>query len=377
MARLIVVEDLAAPAVAGRGGTAMYVMQFVNGLARLGHDVLFVEFLEERPDAAAVRYFDTVIVNWWSTDRAALILEPGLTGLAGVGVDSVRDAAAAADAVITMAAHYRREPWPLLEAVRPRILFEQDPGYTHLWAAEADPLDFYGEHDLHFTVGANVGTTRSRLPTVGIDWRHLWNPVVLDWWAGEAPIERDRFTTVGAWRDYGYLEWEGETIGPKVEEFERFIDLPRRAGEELELALSVDPDDPDLPRLRAHGWTVVEQDLVATPEQYRDYIAGSLGEFSPAKGGYVATRSGWFSDRSACYLAAGRPVILQATGFEDVLPTGAGLFAVKDVEEAVEAIRMVRGDYPRHSRAAREIAREHLDSDRLLPRMLAEAGVAQ
>jgi hypothetical protein len=376
VARLIVVEDLAGPAVVGRGGTAMYVMQFVNGLARLGHDVLFVEFLEEQPDAAALRYFDMVIGRSWSADRAALILEPGLTGLAGVGVDGVRDAAAAADAVITLAAHYRREPWPLLEAVRPRILVEQDPGYTHLWAAEADPLDFYGEQDVHFTVGANVGTARSRLPTVGIDWHHLWNPVVLDWWAGEVPVERDRFTTVGAWRDYGYLEWDGQTIGPKVEEFERFIELPGRAGEELELALSIDPDDPDLPRLRAHGWRVVDQAVAATPAQYRDYVRGSLGEFSVAKGGYVATHSGWFSDRSACYLAAGRPVILQATGFEDVLPTGAGLFAVAGVEEAAEAIAAVRADYAHHSRAARQIAREHLDSDRLLPRMLAEAGVA-
>ena len=375
MARLIVVEDLAAPSVVRRGGMAMYVLQFLNGLARLGHDVLFVEFLEEEPEAAAMRYFEAVVERWWSPDRAALILEPGLAGRAGPGVDRVRAAAADADAVITLAAQYRREPWPLVGDVRPRILVDQDPGYTQLWAAEGDPVDFYGEQDVHFTVGANIGTGRSALPVVGIDWHHLFNPVVLDWWAGDVSLDRDRFTTVGSWRDYGYLEWEGRTIGPKVEEFERFIDLPGRTGEGFELALSIDPDDPDLPRLREHGWRVEDAAVVAAPDRYRSYVRGSLGEFSCAKGGYVATRSGWFSDRSACYLAAGRPVILQATGFEDVLPVGAGLFAVGDVEEAAEAVRAVRSDYPHHSRAARRIAREHFDSDRLLTRMLAEAGV--
>ena len=193
---------------------------------------------------------------------------------------------------------------------------------------------------------------------------------------GHAPLERDRFTTVGAWRDYGYLEWNGGMLGPKVDEFTRFIELPRLAGEELELALSIDAEDPDLPRLVEKGWRVEAPALVATPEQYRDYIRGSLGEFSCAKGGYVGTRSGWFSDRSACYLAAGRPVILQATGFEDVLPVGEGLIAVESVDEAAEAVREVRANYERHSGAAREIAREHFDSNRLLARMLAEADVS-
>src|SRR5947207_3177962 len=141
MSTLIVVEDLAAPAVIGRGGLAMYLLQFLSGLARLGHDVLFVEFLQEEPDTAAVRNFNTV--------------------------------------------------------------------------------------------GCNIGTERSTIPTLGIEWHHMWNPVVLDWWRCDPPLERDRFTTVGAWRDYGYLEWEGRVLGPKVEEFERFIVLPESAGEEL------------------------------------------------------------------------------------------------------------------------------------------------
>jgi glycosyltransferase involved in cell wall biosynthesis len=260
--------------------------------------------------------------------------------------------------------------------VRPRILFEQDPGYTHLWAAEGDPADIFGEHDLYFSVGANVGTARSSIPTLGIEWNPLWPPVVLDWWPVAAALERDRFTTVGAWRDYGYLEFNGRILGPKVDEFEKFMELPRRTGEELELTLAIDDDDPDQERLRGAGWRLEDPDIVSTPERYRDYVAGSLGEFSCAKGGYVGTHSGWFSDRSACYLAAGRPVVLQATGFEDILPTGEGAFAVNDVEQAAAAIVEIRSDYARHSRAARRLAEEFFDAERLMAHMLNEAGLA-
>jgi hypothetical protein len=375
MARLVVVEDLVAPSVLGRGGHAMLILQALESLRRLGHDVLFVEFLDEPPGAAALAAFATLTRDWWDPTRAALLAAASGERHAGVETDAVASFAAGADGLITLAAHYRREPWPLLEDVRPRILVEQDPGYTHLWALDGDPRDIYGVHDVYFTVGANVGTPRSRLPTSGIAWQPLWPPVVLDWWTPGAPVRRDRFTTVGAWRDYGYLEFEGEVLGPKVDEFERFIDLPRRSGEQLELALAIDDDDPDRERLAEHGWRLEDPSIVATPGGYRTYVEGSRGEFSCAKGGYVATRSGWFSDRSACYLAAGRPVVLQATGFEDVLPTGEGAFAVHDVDEAAAALAEVRSDVARHSHAARALAREFFDGERLLGRMLAEAGV--
>jgi hypothetical protein len=186
---------------------------------------------------------------------------------------------------------------------------------------------------------------------------------------------KDRFTTVADWRSYGYLEFEGRVLGPKADEFRKFIELPSLTGETVELTLNIDPQDPDLTYLRNHGWRVEGPEVVSTPALYRDYVTGSAGEFSCVKGGYAGTRGGWFSDRSACYLAAGRPVILQATGFEDLLPTGAGLFAVRTVEEAAAAIQAVRRDYARHSAAARALAREHLDSGRVLRRLLHEAGL--
>jgi hypothetical protein len=375
MARLVVVEDFAGPSVVRRGGQAMRVLQVLEGLRRLGHDVLFVEYLDEPPEPDAIAYFHEALRGRWSPAHAALLDSATGDAHAGMDADAVASFAAGAEALILLAAHYRREPWPLLEDVRPRILFEQDPGYTHLWAADGDPAEIFGEHDIYFTVGANVGTSRSGLPTVGIEWRALWPPVVLDWWPVAGAVERDRFTTIGAWRDYGYLEFQGQILGPKVDEFEKFMALPRVAGEEPELALAIDEDDPDRERLRKAGWRLEDPAEVATPDRYVEYVAGSLGEFSCAKGGYVGTRSGWFSDRSACYLAAGRPVVLQATGFEDLLPTGEGAFAVSDVDEAAAAIAAVRVDYARHSRAARRLAEEFFDAERLMTRMLSESGV--
>jgi hypothetical protein len=376
MARLILVEDVTGPSVLGRGGAAAYVLQWAHGLRRLGHEVLLVEVLEEEPPPTVADSFSALMQRWWGGGEAALLLAPRESSLAGASPRRVRELARGADAVITLAAHYRGEPWPLVGDVRPRILVEQDPGYTHLWASEGSPTEVYGEHDLYFTVGANVGTGRCSLPTLGIEWRQLFNPVVLDWWATEGPIERDRFTTVAAWRDYGYVEFEGRMLGPKVEQFERLLDLPRRCGEQLELVVDLHAQDPDRARLGEHGWRIEHPAVVRTPERYRRYIQGSLAEFSAAKGGYVGTRCGWFSDRSGCYLAAGRPVVLQSTGFEDVLPTGEGLLAFSTSEEAAEALGRVRADYTLHSAAAREIAREHLDSDRVLARMLAEAGIS-
>jgi hypothetical protein len=378
VARLILVEDIAGPSVLGRGGAAMYVLQWAHGLRRLGHEVLLLEVLDEAPPPGSARAFEELISGCWQGAEAAMLHVPDrrsgeVRHLAGVTPERVSAFAREAAAVITLAAHYRAEPWPLIGGVRPRILVDQDPGYTHIWASEGDPLEVFGEHDVYFTVGANIGSDRCRLPTLGIDWHPLFNPVVLDWWTTGAPLRRERFTSVLSWRDYGYLEFEGRLLGPKVEQFERLLTLPRASGEQIELVMDLPEQDPDRARLTDAGWLISDPALVGTPGQYRRFIEGSLAELGVAKGGYVGTRSGWFSDRSACYLAAGRPVVLQATGFEDVLATGEGLFAFDTVDEAAEAMARIRADYPRHSRAAREIAREHLDSDRVLRELLSAA----
>jgi hypothetical protein len=379
MATLVVITDIASPAAVGRGGLAVYELQWVHGLERLGHQVLVVEFLHQGPGAAgreaAARYFRECMARRRQPELCALFVESPLECLHGPGAGTVVRYAGAAAALITLAARYRRAPYPLIDKVRPRILVEQDPGYSHLWAVDGDPADVFGDHDLYYTVGGNIGSPRCSVPTLGLAWRPIWNPVVLDWWSGGRAVSRPHFTTIADWRGYGYLDFGGRILGPKAEEFRKFIDLPRVTGEPFELAITIDARDPDVVSLREHGWKLADPEVAASPARYRDYVAGSLGEFSCAKGGYVGTCCGWFSDRSACYLAAGRPVVLQATGFEDLLPTGKGLFAVATLEEAVAAIRAVRRDYTAHSAAARELARAYFDADKILARLLVEAGV--
>lgn len=378
MAMLIVFGDLAAPASINRGGLATYTLQWLHGLERLGHRVLFVEFLKENPGSqweATTAYFRQIMENWWRPERSALLLESPMQSLYGLGIAEVGRLAKEAAALVTLAAHYRCEPFPLLDAIRPRILIEQDPGYTHLWAKDGDPVEIYGEQDFYYTVGGNIGSLHCSLPTLGIRWRPIWNPVLLDWWSRPHALRRDHFTTVADWRSYGYLEHEGMILGPKAEEFRKFLDVPLLTRERIEIALNIDAEDPDLDLLQSRGWKIEDPQVATTPGDYRDYVAGSLGEFSCVKGGYAGTRCGWFSDRSACYLAAGRPVVLQATGFEDLLPTGEGLFSVRNSEEAAEAIRAIRRDYVRHSQAAHAIAQDYLDADKITRRLMAEVGI--
>jgi hypothetical protein len=382
VATVIVLGQLAEPASLGRGGHTMWVLQVLHGLARSGHRVVFVEFVPRDPGpsrGAMVSFFEETVAEGWRPDAAALLVEPTLESLAGLDRTAVAAAAGEAAALITLAAHYRRAPYPLVDRVRPRVLFEQDPGFTHLWAAAGTPENIYGEHDLYFTVGANIGTARCRLPTLGLPWRPLWNPVVLDWWLPDAPVTRDAFTTLCDWRSQGfdYLAFEGRLLGPKAEEFRAFLDLPARTGEAFEMVSTLDAADPDRELLERRGWRVRSPRVTWSAAQYHAFVQGSAAEFSAVKGAYAGTRSGWFSDRSACYLAAGRPVVLQATGFEDHLPTGCGLFAVTTVEEAAEAVREIRADRERHARAARAIAVEHLDADAVLGRLLAEIGVGR
>jgi hypothetical protein len=219
-------------------------------------------------------------------------------------------------------------------------------------------------------------------------------PVLMDCWASGPPT-RDVYTTVGNWKQEGReVCFRGERyLWSKHHEFLKLIDLPTRSGRRIELAMNLaDPKtihygegepvkafglEPDTrTMLESHGWLPVEaRDFTTEPGPYRDYILSSRGEFTVARDLNVRLRSGWFSERSACYLAAGRPVITQNTGFGSVLPTGVGLFAFDDADDVCRAFDAIESDYDRHSRAAREIAREYFASDRVLAKLLADLGL--
>ena len=360
-----------------RGGHITYVLQWLLGFKRLGYRVLYLDFLEtEDPEAisSAKQVFNESVAEWWHPESVGLLLEPSMECIYGPPIERLLQVIRESAALIILSVPGRPLP-DLVSDIRPRVLIEQDPGYSHLWANDADPAAIFGMPDFAFTVGANIGTRRCRLPTHGIHWRPLWNPVVMSLWDGDHPILRNRFTTVATWWGGEYVEFDGRMLGPKAEEFRKFRDLPKYSGETLEIALEIEPDDPDLGYMQDRGWKIEDPTVVAGPRSYREYVLSSLAEFSCAKGLYAGTRCGWFSDRSECYLAAARPVVLQNTGFADVLPTGKGLFSFESTEEAADAMRAIRSDYALHSRAAREIAKEYFDSEIVLSRLVSEVGL--
>jgi hypothetical protein len=236
--------------------------------------------------------------------------------------------------------------------------------------------------DLHthfVTVGGLVGTDGCAVPTCGREWLHTLPPVALEDWpvTREAP-RRDAFTSVGHWRSYGSMEHGGIHYGQRAHSLRELIDLPRRSDARFELALGIDAGErADLDALAGNRWSLLDPRRVAgTPDAYRDFVRESKAELCVAKSGYVASRSGWFSDRSACYLASGRPVIAQDTGFGERIPCGDGLLAFSTAAEAAQAVGQVEADPARHAAGARALAEEHLDARNVLGALLQSLGSA-
>jgi hypothetical protein len=254
------------------------------------------------------------------------------------------------------------------------VLIEGEPGFTQIKMAKAVAADEpVVEFDYYYSNGANIGTPRTTAPDGGSKWGHVFNPVVTDLFTVTQPPEGACFTTVMNWQSHRPINFDGHSYGQKDVEFSKFIDLPARAGVPVEVAAAG-----KVPRkkLQDKGWRLCDaQEVSATFDTYHNYITSSLGEFSVCKNVFVATRSGWFSDRSAAYLANGRPVVLQDTGFSEHLPCGRGLFAVADVEEATAAIDEIRGNYKHHSSWARELSIEYLDAKKLMGRILDEVRI--
>jgi hypothetical protein len=226
-------------------------------------------------------------------------------------------------------------------------------------------------------VGGGVGRERCPIPTCGRDWIHTLPPVALEHWSvEEAAPRRDAFTSVGHWRSYGSIEHGGIVYGQRAHSMRELLELPTRSAANFQLALGIHPDEhSDLEALRANGWDLLDPlEVAGSPERYAEFVCGSKAELCVAKSGYVDSRSGWFSDRSACYLASGRPVVAQETGFSDSLPAGEGLLAFATVADGADAVAAVEADPVRHGKAARALAEEHLDARKVLPRLLDALG---
>jgi len=361
-------------------GTAWHWLQYALGFQKLGHEVFFIE--EVRPewcvdahghpcsfrDSVNRDLFRATVEPFGLAGRACQIYDHGAT-TAGLSRDSLLAISKEADLLINMSGHITTDF--VLENVKRRVYVDQDPVYTQLWHSEHRADLNFSNHDVFVSVGLNIGTPRTQIPDCGLKWRHTLPPVLLEPRPFEVNHAMKRFTTIASWSGYSDLCYRGEWYRSKYEEFKCFAELPRRVNQEFEVALKCHREnDAGIRLLKENGWFLSDAGQIRDLAGYQDYIMRSRGEIGIAKSAYVKGRSGWFSDRTAHYLANGKPVLAQATGFEEVVETGRGLLVFSNMEEAVAGIEEINTDYAAHCRAAREFAQEYLDSSKALPRIL-------
>ena len=393
MRRVVVVSSVIANKP-HNGGNARMVLNWLQGLEQLGLDVFFVEQIRSEhcvdaqgspaPASQSVNraYFDEVLKTHGFSRRAALICDvDGTLDAAvvhGATASELHDLADAADLLINISGHLSVRA--LKQRFRRKAYVDLDPGYTQLWHTAGSSAARLEGHDVYFTVGQRIGTVGCRIPTDGIAWHAIRQPIVLTECRPDAPVHSSpRFTTIASWRGaYAPITHEGETYAAKAHEFRKFVELPRLSSERFEIALDIHPRETrDLETLEASGWRLVSPRAVAeTPADYCRYIEGSAAECSAAQGMYVQTKSGWFSDRSARYLASGKPVLVQDTGFCVPRNSGEGLLVFDTVAQAARGAERIARDYDGHSAAARWLAERYFDSNTQLSQLLERAGVA-
>ena len=365
-------------------GLAWVWLQYLLGFRRLGHDVYFLEesgaipyaydyeAMEASEDpAVGARYLDRFLAPFAFGDRWVYRVGDRSLGAAAGDFPEICHGADVLVVVSNSLWGWREE----YNAIPVRICLDTDPGFTQFRAARGDwELELELRHCNRFvTYGPLLHAAGRRVPTLGREWLPTRPPVVLDEWPVVADPAAERFTTLMHWRLNPSPEFDGETYGQKDVEFERIIDLPRRTSQPLEVASRDAPRD----RLEAHGWHVVSSEEPSRdPASYRRYVQSARGEFGVAKNGYVKTRSGCISDRTVCFLATGKPALVQETGMSEWLPTGRGLLTFETLDDAIGGLDEINSDYRGHCAAARAVAEEHFDSDRVLTELLDLVAVA-
>jgi len=365
------------------GGHAWVFLQYLLGFQKLGWSVLFIDELGDgmgvsengRPcalvDSLNVRRFVEIMEVFGLGDSYALNAAGQWLGHDRASVlRIVRESA-----FLLNVMGFLRDEEILASAPR-RVFLDIDPGFGQMWRA-LGLSDIFAGHDDFVTIGERIGAPGCKVPECGLKWLTTPQPVLLEEW----PLQVEpgtAFTSVASWRGpFGPIEYEGKTYGLRVHEFRKFIDLPRRVGGvPFEVAMDIHSAEVrDLEALQANGWRFREPVKVAgDPWRYRDYVQQSLAEFMVAKHLYVETQGGWFSDRSICYLASGRPVLAQRTGWK--APEGCGLLGYSTIEEAAAGVAEISGNYGAHARAARGLAQDYFDSGKVLGALLRKLRVA-
>jgi hypothetical protein len=372
------------------GGVAWDYLQYVIGLARLGHDVYYHE------DTWSWPYHPLQATYTAQGDYSAHYLERFFTQYApelrqrwhylhlhetSFGMDRAAfdEVARTADVFLNVSGACMIPDHLSPHCVK--VFLDTDPGYNQIMLSErfawSENVERWcanvAAHDQHFTYAENIHNADCLIPKLGFTWKTTRMPVVLPLWAPVARVSlppETPWTTVMTWNAFkGKLVYQGVEYTSKGSEFEKLLTLPQHVNVPLKVA--VGGVQAPLRQLAQAGWQVLDgPSMSVTPAQYQEFIAESRGELSPAKHVYVAMRSGWFSCRSACYLAMGRPVVVQDTGFAAKLPVGEGILPFSSLQDAVAAIQEVEGDYARHARAASAIAAECFDADRVLTALL-------
>lgn len=370
-------------------GNMWLVVQYLVGFQRLGYDVYYVEahgctprelMRHEGDDgwANAASFIDRVMRRFDLGDRWAYHAVHDGGRVYGMSESELHDLYLSAELIINL--HGGTEPLPEHSATDRLVYLGTDPVEVELelYHGVQKTIDFLAPHCAFFTWGLNYGNPDCRLPYAErFHFRPSPPPVVIDFWQPNLLPDGPAFTTIGNWRQlHREVQFQGQTYyWSKHHEYLKFLDVPGRTGQAFELALS-SYEEPDRKLLNSHGWSVRHAlDFSRDLDEYRDYISGSRGEFTVAKDQNVRLRSGWFSERSAQYLAAGRPVIMQETGFSNLLPTGKGLFSFSNVDEVVAAVETINADYEQQREGAAELAREYFGYEVVLKRMLAEVGM--
>jgi hypothetical protein len=368
-------------------GVTYQFLHYLIGLRRLGYDPYYIEdsgryvydprIIDLTPDATGnIEAVAPILETHGFADRWAFRGSYPGGRCYGMTEEEILRLYREADAFlnVTGAQEIREEHL----VCRRRIYVESDPFAAQVGVAQGDAATIaaLAAHDTHFSFGENLEAPDCGVAIERFRWLPTRQPVVMDLWTNPLEHPGDVYTTITTWHNKGKtIDYRGDRYyWTKDREFKKFLDLPRRRGAAFELATMVDADVLEL--LHSHGWRQVDSAALSRDvDRYREYIQQSRGEFTVARDQYVRPNTGWFSDRSVCYLAAGRPVITQETGFSKYVPTGKGLFGFRTMEDVLAAVDAIEGDYAGNCRAARDIAAEYFAAEKVIGSLMERAGL--
>jgi hypothetical protein len=361
------------------------LMAYVLGFERLGHQVYVMEDVDSKrcfdskqnqvafDHWAGRSHFESLAKSYGVWPRSSLIYNGG-EATHGLSFNDAIQVAKESDLLLVVGGRFHTPE--ILQNVGLRAYVDINPAKTQVYYSEYKVNYGFEKLDHYFTVGLNIGSPDCEIPTGGLKWKSIIPPVFLPLWPAKIDESSKRFTTISSWAGRHTFRLNGKFSGEKSEQWKEFISIPKQTNQEIELALTISERyAEDIALFRQNGWILSDPKRFQTPEEYRAFITSSRAEFSVANYRYVQFNTGWISDRSARYLASGKPVLVQSTGVEKFLPAGKGLVTFSTVKEAIAGIEALNHDYVSHCQAARKIAEEFVDSDQVLSKLLTQVGL--